>query len=140
MKLSDYKKSSETYTSKASDITRQLILGGIAIIWIFKFTDNGKQTLDRFLILPLITLSIGLIADLFQYVIGGRIWNSFFVKEEKKAKSNQRTDPTLSIDPDIKAPRILNRPIYFFYWAKIGLMLISYILIISYLIGKINFD
>lgn len=140
MKLSEYKKISDTYTSKASDIIRQLILGGIAIIWIFKFSDSGRQTLDRFLLVPLITLCFGLIADLLQYVIGGKIWNNFFIKEERKAKSNQRIDPTLLNDPDIKAPRILNKPIYLFYWLKIGFMLISYILIIIYLVRKINFS
>lgn len=140
MKLSEYKKKSETYTSKSSDIVRQLIIGGIAIIWLFKYSDNGKESIDKFLVFPLLTLSLGLISDLLQYVIGGKIWNTFFLQEEKKAVQNNKQNPQLPIDPEIKAPRRLNRPIYFFYWAKISFMILSYIFIIIYLLKKLSFN
>jgi hypothetical protein len=138
MKLSEYKKISETYTGKASDIIRQLILGGVAIIWLFKVSDNGKESLDKFLVFPLLTLSLALVADLLQYVVGGRIWNKFFIEEEKKAVQNHKTDSKSPLDPEIKAPRKLNKPIYFFYWTKISLMIASYIFIVVYLIGELN--
>lgn len=129
MKLSEYKKTSTAYTSKASDITRQLALGGLAIIWFFK---DGK-IIDARLLIPLITLPLALMADLAQYVIGGYTWNGFFVRNEKEAIKNQQ------VDPDIKAPRNLNRPIYIFYWIKIILVLISYLLIINFLLTQIEF-
>jgi hypothetical protein len=140
MKLSDYKKISETYTGKASNIIRQLILGGVAIIWLFKVSNNEEKSLDKFLIFPLLTLTLALVADLLQYVIGGKTWNKFFIEEEKKAIKNYKEDPNSFVDPDIKAPRELNKPIYFFYWAKISLMIASYIFIVIYLIGELHFE
>jgi hypothetical protein len=138
MKLSEFNKRADEYTAKASEITRQLILGGLAIIWLFKVSIDGTETLDRFLLVPLICLSIALVADLLQYVWGGKIWKAFFLQEETKAKANHNSDSSKELDPDIKAPKKLSKPIYFFYWTKILLMLLSYLLLIVYLINKVT--
>jgi hypothetical protein len=138
MKLSEYNKRADEYTSKASEITRQLILGGLAIIWLFKTTINGSEVLDRKLIFPLIGLSLALLSDLLQYVVGGKIWKGFFRNEESKVKAVRRSDPNQDSDPEISASKRLSRPIYFFYWSKIVLMLISYALILIYLINKLS--
>jgi len=138
MKLSEFNKRADEYTAKASEITRQLILGGLAIIWLFKVSIDGTETLDRFLIVPLICLSIALVADLLQYVLGGKIWKAFFLQEE--AKANHNSDSTKELDPDIKAPKKLSKPIYFFYWTKILLMLLSYLLLIVYLINEVTLE
>lgn len=130
MKLSEYRKIANEYTAKASEITRQLSLAGIGIIWLFKNSDTSPHLLDSFLVLPLIFLTIALLTDLLQYVIAGYTWISFFRKEEKKVLS---TDT----DPDVKAPSIKNKPIYFLFYCKIALMIFSYAFIIVYLIGKL---
>jgi hypothetical protein len=140
MKLSEFKKISDTYTSKSSDICRQLALGGIAIIWLFKINSNGTIALERFLLYPLISLSISLISDLLQYVLGGYIWKRFFITEEKKAIALNKEDSINPLDPEIKASKRLNKPIYYLYWIKIGVMIISYILIIIYMIHKVNLN
>lgn len=44
MKISDYKSVYEGFSSKLSDLNRQIAFAGIAIIWIFKKT-NGETTL-----------------------------------------------------------------------------------------------
>ncbi|MEZ2441704.1 hypothetical protein AB6805_08275 [Chitinophaga sp. RCC_12] len=128
MKLSEYKETSKKYTEKASEITRQLTLAGIAIIWLFKNTGINQPILGKFLIFPLLFLSLGLIFDLLQYVVGGLTWICFFRKNEKVAASN---------DVDIKAPEYLNKPIYFFYYAKIVCMIGAYIFLIAFISAKL---
>ena len=132
MKLSEYKKKSDEYTSKASDIIRQMLLGAIGLVWLFKETENGISRIDQFLLYPLLTVSVGLVFDLMQYVVAGKIWKDFFVKNEKYFKES------MTPDPEIKAPRKFNRVIYFFYWGKIFLMVMTYLLIIYYLWSEIN--
>jgi len=138
MKLSEYNKRADEYTAKASEITRQLILGGLAIIWLFKLSINGSEVLDRSLIFPLIGLSLALLSDLLQYVVGGKIWKSFFRNEESKVKAIRKSNPNQDSDPEVLTTKKLSRPIYFFYWSKITLMLISYALILIYLINKVS--
>ena len=140
MKLSEYNKRAREYTGKASDITRHLIFAGIAIIWIFKKDVDGKTTIDAFLIYPLLLLSFAIICDLLQYVVGGLVWQKFFKINEKIAKKEHKEDTTKPIDPDISTKRELNSGIYFFYYAKIVLLILAYILIISYLTHKLFFN
>jgi hypothetical protein len=140
MKLSDFNKKADDYTSKASDIIRQLILGGIAIIWLFRITINGTTTLDSFLIWPLTALCVAFLFDLLQYVSGGFIWKRFFKQKEKEVKHKQSEQKSHVIDDNVSAPRKLNRPIYIFYWAKITIATIAYILLIIFLIHKISFQ
>jgi hypothetical protein len=137
MQLSEYNKRADEYTAKASEIVRQLILGGLAIIWVFKTTVNGKDTLSMFLSFPLIGLSLSLLADLLQYVVAGKIWKSFFLKKEKEILDQYHKGNTTSLDPDIKAPKYLRRPVYFFYWIKILLLIGSYVLLIIYLLRQV---
>ena len=42
MKLSEYKKTYEDFSGKASNVVRQLSFAGIAVIWIFKVQSNGS--------------------------------------------------------------------------------------------------
>ncbi len=139
MKIGDFNKKGDDYTSKASDIIRQLILGGIAVIWLFKSTVNNTTSLESYLIWPLIGLCLALLFDLLQYVSGGFIWKRFYRKEENKAKKQIENNKSISDIEIVGAPRRLNLPIYFFYWAKIIVSIVSYILLIIFLINKIEF-
>lgn len=89
MKLSEYRKKSNEYTAKASEICRQLSLAGIAIIWLF---GDLKKTpiLEPFLLFPLLALALSLLFDLLQYFIAGWIWIIFFRKEEKESSERNR--------------------------------------------------
>lgn len=135
MLLSEYRKRSHEYTAKASEITRQLCLAGVAIIWLFKSTDDKqvlaqatKPILEPYLVWPLFFLSLAMVCDLAQYVVGGIIWISFFRKKEKEFPNS---------DPDIKADDSLNKPIYALYYIKISLMILAYFFIVTYLAGKL---
>jgi hypothetical protein len=129
MKLSEYRKKSNEYTAKASEIGRQLSLAGVAIIWLFKNDNKNQPILAHSLLMPLILLAGALTFDLLQYIIGGQIWISFFRRKEKEAKGS---------DPDIKAPSNYNLPIYICYYLKLLMLLLAYGLIVIFLVKKIN--
>ena len=127
MKLSKFREKADKYTSKTSEITRQLSLAGVAIIWLFYHQNLQSPALDKFLLIPLIFLVLALLFDLLQYFVGGKTWMDFYRKKEKELRS-------LENDPEILAPSRLNKPIYFFYYGKIVLMVFSYFFIIGYLL------
>lgn len=141
MRLSEFRKANEEFTGKASEIVRQLILAGIGVIWLFKTPSliSGQNSLDSFLIWPLIFLCIAAMCDLMQYVLGGKIWGKFFRDEEKKAKDANKIDSSSSLDPDVKAPRKFSKRIGWLYNAKICLMVLAYVFIIIFLIRHIRF-
>lgn len=128
MKLSEYLKTANEYTAKASEITRQLSLAGIGIIWLFKSSGPGP-ILDSFLILPLIFLSCALLLDLMHYVVGGWTWITYFQEQEKII--------TDELDPNIPAPKSKSRPLYILYYSKIIFMLFAYFFIVGFLIDKL---
>jgi len=130
MQLSEFKKVGRENTGKASDLTRQLCLAGIAIIWLFKNPSDNSHLLNPILKYSLFILSLALLIDLLHYVTAGYIWLRFFRKEE--AKLDDKTK-----DPDLKSPKWKSNLIYFFYYTKIILMLASYILICIYVLEKL---
>lgn len=116
-KLEDYKKTYQQSTAKASEITRQLALAGIAIIWLFKITDsNGHETISNEFIYPLCFLIATLGLDLMQYVIKGLIWYIFYKYYEHRIEKNN----------DIKAHEGLPIIIHLLYWTKIILLIMAY--------------
>ena len=101
MKLSEYKSDAYYFSGKASDITRQLSFAGIAVIWIFRQTDQTSQIIPERLLLPLILFVLALCCDLIQYVYSAIVWHVFHRYHEHHLKKD---DP----DPDILASNSLN--------------------------------
>ena len=128
MKLSGYKKASEEYSGKASDINRNLLFAGIAIIWIFKKDTNGGIDLPQFLLYPLLTFVIGLITDLLQYVDGYHLWHDFFRRHEKRG---------ISEETDVLDYNNLGVVISRYFWVKLTFTLFGYILLGIFIIDKI---
>lgn len=122
MKLEDYKKKSHEYTAKASEIARQLNFAGIGIIWIVRTTFPELKLSDFQLLLPLLLISISLISDFFQYLIGGIIWIEFYKSKEKRG---------ISGTTDLKSPEWRNRILYIFYYVKFVFMVVAYIFIMK---------
>jgi hypothetical protein len=138
MKLSEFRKVGRDYTAKASDVSRQLILGGIGIIWIFKRSDGSTNSLDAFLLWPLLLLSFAIVSDLLQYVVGGFIWRSYYRAKEKEVAESRKENPSIEVDPDKKAPKNLKLPIDTLYWMKISLLIVAYIFLIIYIFGQVH--
>lgn len=71
------------YTQKAGDLSRQLGLAGIAVIWLFKISsDQGNLTIQSPLLpeklyLPLILIIASLTLDSIQYLIGIFGWGNY---------------------------------------------------------------
>ena len=127
--LTEWKKDYTDATTKASDISRNMALAGIAAIWVFKNTDNQPIIPDA-LVFPLLLLVIALLLDFTQYFIKGWIWYIFFKIYERKVKKGT------AIEHDIEAPEILPGIINIFYLVKFIPLVWAYIRIILYFYSK----
>jgi hypothetical protein len=85
------------YTQKAGDLSRQLGLAGIAVIWLFKISNQQVNASTQVLLpeslhLPLILIVVSLALDSFQYLLGIVIWG--YIVAVKKGLKNPGTDYT----------------------------------------------
>jgi hypothetical protein len=73
------------YTQKAGDLSRQLGLAGIAVIWLFKVSSGSVAVISQQFSLPfaLIISSLGL--DLLQYFAGIVLWGGLWLKDQQNA-------------------------------------------------------
>jgi len=128
MKIGDYWATHYEFTGKTSDIARTLMLSGIAIIWVFATAEAGAVTVPRALIWPGLMILCGLVADLLQYAVSGVIWGVVARQLEKArvpATEERDHSPWLS------------RPATAFYWVKIVLVLIAYLLLARFFIERL---
>jgi hypothetical protein len=103
MKLSDYKKDSYEFSSKASEVARAAAFAGIAVIWVFRISSAPVPTLPKELLLPVACFAAGLAIDLLQYVTGAMIWFSFYRYHERRLQS-PHDDPVLTHSPWLSLP------------------------------------
>src|SRR5688572_21016647 len=111
MKLEEFKKDADFFSSKASEMTRNLAFAGIAVIWIFKnplanTPTLATQLLPVDLILPLGLFCLSLISDLLQYLAGFIATDSFHRSQEKKGKKPS---------DEVTANPLINIPTYLFF-------------------------
>ena len=119
MLLSDAWERSNFATGKASEISRQLSLAGIAVIWLFKTSDVAKPIAENML-LPLWFLLSALVLDLFQYLYTGIIWAAFSRRREKQHGSSAGTTEIAD------SPDWINYPAWFIFGAKICVLAYGY--------------
>ena len=138
MKLSDLRENYEYFSEKTSALVRNLGFAGIALIWAFKTTTNGKSVVPSELIMPGVLIVTGLALDLLHGVVGTAIWGIYNrVKEkdfEKRAAKDRNFDPE---GEDFLAPSPINWPALLLFWGKIAAMLIAYALLIRFLISRV---
>lgn len=128
MKLSEYQTDYYAFTAKLSDITRQLNLAGIAIIWIFKTTSNGRIIIDELLLYAAILIILSLASDLLQYTYQSITWSIFYHIKKKTAQTD---------DDIIKSPEYLNYLAWILFGIKVTLLIIAYVMILSFLNEKV---
>lgn len=128
MQLSEYKKDYYFFSGKVSDITRQMALAGIAIIWVFKISKDEQIFIDKLLIYSAFFIAMSLLCDISQYIYQTIVWKKFF--DEKELKRTPENE-------DILAPREMNTIPQILFWAKVILVGIAYLLIIIYLVSNI---
>lgn len=129
MNLKTVRDSYDTYSSKASDIARQLGFAGIAVVWIFRYQAEESLALPVDLRLPLALLVLGLAVDFLHYVTSAAIWGIYGRHREKQLGGEN--DREFVTSPKINWPGI------FFFWTKITLISAAYFLLLRFLFGEL---
>ncbi len=110
--LQDWGEEYQYFSGKASEATRTLALGGMAVIWIFHDDNPGSASpLDPVFIWPLIFLTLSLACDLMHYLSGAAIWYEFYIYHEKKTPKKKHDN--------IEAPIWKRKVISFFSTLKL---------------------
>lgn len=117
MKLVNARDGYESFSSKASDIVRQISLAGVGLIWIFKSGTGTALSLNPGLLKAAFFIFLALLLDFMQYIVGATIWFLYYRYKEKKGTAE--TDEFL-------APEQLNWPIWGLFYIKCVMMLIAY--------------
>ncbi|HVT18826.1 MAG TPA: hypothetical protein VHQ90_21905 [Thermoanaerobaculia bacterium] len=129
MKLADIRENSEYFSKKTSKVVRQLGFAGIAVIWVFKVTADGRTIILPPLIPASFFLVLGLALDLLHCVVGTAVWARYNRHKEQELKAQK--DPE---EIDFEAPRQINWPANVFFWSKITAIFIAYVLLIRFLV------
>lgn len=130
MKLDYIRDAYESLSGKASDIMRQLGLGGIALVWLFRVDTPKRPTLDKGLLLAAICICIAIIFDFLQYVVGATIWFLYFRRKEKEGVKDEAK---------FKAPPHLNWPTWTLFFLEAAFLLVAYgAFIIPFLVRKFS--
>lgn len=132
--LLDYLDEAFEASVKVSDIVRNLNLGGIAIIWLFRNPLGYITLFPDTLILPLILIISSLILDVFQY-----LWRSislfiFFHKWENLYNAKKITEKEAE---DILAPKFISTIGWIIFGIKVLSSLLGFTLLILFLANKI---
>lgn len=127
-KLSEFRKDADYFTGKASEVSRQLSLAGIAVVWIFKHTNNDVSILPKELVPTVVFFATALMLDLIHYVYAGIAWSIFSRHHEKK-------NPDKTKDPELRASKFINWPTWILFSGKLISVCIGYILLIKFLVA-----
>ncbi len=117
------------YTSKASEVNRQLAFAGIAIIWIFRNTNDNDPLIPIGLLYPLTFLTLSLGLDLLHYICGSIIWGEFFKAKEKQLNNQKLVDPE-----NVTASKGFSRVLEGLFYFKISFMVICYIFLVIFFV------
>lgn len=140
LKISQMRTLVSEYSSKASDIARQLAFAGIAVVWIFKVGGEGGAagqaaiSLPSALIPAVFFLVACLAADILHYVVAAYAW--YLLAEDctrVRADSVEKNDQEREFETGRRAA-------YgdFFFFAKLVLLGLGYAVLLKFLAGKWN--
>jgi hypothetical protein len=127
MKLAYVRERYTYYTGKASEIVRQLAFAGIAVIWVFRTQSGDLVRVPQQLLPPAASLIVALVFDFLQYIAGSLAWGVY-----QKVKESQQTTE----DAEFLAPRPINWPALFFFWAKVIAIAVAYALLFCFLVRQ----
>ena len=121
-------------TAKTSEITRNLSLAGIAIIWIFKNPEGSDKLFNSVLVVSLKWIVISLMLDLFQY-----IYLSLTIKIFHKSNEHKLLTGKISAEQskNLLYPTFLDNLSLVFFTGKIVAMIIGYLYLYWYIVSKI---
>jgi hypothetical protein len=129
VKLNDVREIFYFNTGKVSDIIRQIGLAGLAVIWVFRTqAPGGGQVIPKQLFLAGTLILLSLSVDLLQYALATIIWERFNKRKEQELRN--KSDPE---EEDFEAPEHINFWPDTLFWTKFVLIVIAYVVLISYL-------
>ena len=124
MKLKEIRNDYEWHSSKVSEINRQLIFAGIAIVWLFRVSNNDGNTILPIELHPtLFFFILSFVADIFQYFSQSVIWFLYYWIKKYKTKTSKNKDVE---DIIVKEPEWLNLIPWVFWIAKVSFTVIAY--------------
>jgi len=124
MKIADYRADYYAFSSKTSEIARQLSFAGIALIWIFKPKDALPPAIPSELLGPAGLFVVALALDLLHATCGTIVWGSFSRYYEKRH---------IGIETELDAPAWLNWPTLIFFWLKVVAVIAAYAITLRYI-------
>ncbi|MDO4202666.1 MAG: hypothetical protein Q4D25_11215 [Bacteroidales bacterium] len=122
MKLEEIRKGYEETSGTFSSTLRTLAVSGTAIAWLF-ITKKSINEDSILLIVALGLCVLTLIADLLQNYILSIKWYNFYKKKREEGKNE---------DCEVDEPESKNKWGWYLYHAKLGTLIIGYILIVLY--------
>ena len=114
-------------TVKVSENTRTLALAAIGIVWLFKIQSGEQYLVPTGLRWPLYLAILALAFDFFQHFARSIIWHVTFCRKEKELAEGKITEET-----ELYVPAWYNDIAYFFYYTKVLVLLIAYIILVVY--------
>lgn len=120
--LRDWQEEYQYFSTKASEATKSLAFGGLAIIWLFKVEDQDILGLVNQFGWPITFLTASLAFDLLHYVVGAIIWYRFYVDHEKSTPKDQYNE--------IEAPNWKRDIVTGLFNLKIALLIVAYVLLL----------
>jgi hypothetical protein len=130
MKLQGARDAHIDFSSRASDISRQLSFALIAVVWIFKADrPDGTMSIPDALYLPATFVIAALAVDLLQYIYAAIAWDRLFHRKEVELSNNEDAEFTVS--------RWVNRPTYLAFYCKLALVIVGYIYLLRFLTSKV---
>lgn len=119
MKIKQARGHVDTFSGKASELSRQLAFAGIAVIWIFKNSASRGIIPDDF-VFPMFFFVLALAFDLLQYILGSVEWGIFTKIQEAKYKCKNEDQEVDS------SPVWINYPHNLCFILKIAMIAIGY--------------
>lgn len=130
MDLSGAKSEYYTYTAKASDVGRQLALGGIAVVWLLH-GEKHNLTFEKNLLIPLAGFCLSLALDFLQYLVCSAIWGIYRRYKEKSLHAGG------NLKDEFLAPIAINWPGIALFWLKAACLIFGAVTLGNFIAEKI---
>src|SRR5690606_16680086 len=117
MKIADYRADYYGFSSKTSEIARQLSFAGIALVWVFKPQDAAPTAIPAELLLPAAFFVFALALDLLHAAYGTFVWGAF---------SRYHESLHIGAEDELDAPAWFNWPTLVLFWGKVLAVIAAY--------------
>lgn len=124
MNLKELTDAKNANTGKASDVVRQSVLAGVAVIWLLR-NEHAVVPLNRELLLCLFWFGLSLAADVIQYLFMSTAW-VVYLWSKLAEKVGDATE--------FQEPKWVPRTGYCIFWLKIILAIVGWFFLAKHLL------